>query len=121
MASVLQVNNNYILSTSPYYMGEGGTYIPKPPAVVRQNGLGWDVVAGYASVEWSWEWLTVADITWWYTIMLGQPSFQFSQAKLYNHIGVLTTYTNCVVHMPTFEKIVGDTYFNVKLVIDQLI
>ena len=117
----MQINHNTILSVAPYYMGDGGTYIPKPPATVRQNGLGLDVVAGYSSVEWSWEYLTAADYTWWTVLLVEAPSLQFSHAYLYDHHSALITYSNCVVHRPTFEKIVGDTYYNVRLLIDQLI
>ncbi len=118
---VLQVNHTTVPASEPYYMGTGGTYVPKPPATVRTNGLGQDVAAGYSSVEWSWEELSKDDYLWWYTILLGQPSQQFSHAYLYNHVGDLTTYSNAVVHRPTFERIVGNVYLNVKIVIDQLL
>ena len=118
---VMQVNNNTVPAVEPHYMGVGGTLIPHPPAVLRQNGLGLDITAGYSSFEWKWEVLSTADFYWWNAIMLGQPSFQFSQARLYNYLGVLPNYTNCVLHRPTFEGIKGDTYLNVTILIDQLI
>lgn len=118
---VMQVNNNTVPAVEPHYMGVGGTLIPHPPVVLRQNGLGLDITAGYSSFEWKWEALSTADFYWWNAIMLGQPSFQFSQARLYNYLGVLTNYTNAVLHRPTFEGIKGDTYLNVTILIDQLI
>lgn len=118
---VMQINHTTIPSAEPYRMGTGGRYLAKPPATVRQNGLGIDVVAGYSSVEWSWDAISMDDYLWWYTILLGQPSQLFSHAYLYNHVGTLTTYSNAIVHRPSFEYVQGDTYFNVKLVIDQLI
>lgn len=119
---VIQINHITIPSNPPYYMGTGGTIVPKPPAVVRQNGAGQDVVAGYSSFEWSWEVISISDYAWWATtILYGTPSAIFNHAYLYNYLGVLTTYGSCVVHRPTFEKIVGDTYQTVRVVIDQLI
>lgn len=118
---VLQVNHTTVPASEPYYMGTGGVYIPRPPATVRTNGLGWDIAAGYSSVEWSWEALTIQDYNWWATVLLWQPSQQFSHAYLYNWLGDLTTYSNAVVHRPTFERIVGNVYLNVKIVIDQLL
>ena len=120
MAAVMQINHTTIQAAAPYYMGSGGTYIPKPPATVRTNGQGLDVVAGYSSIEWSWEAISMDDYLFWYTIMLGQASFQYSHAYLYNHAGNLITYSNAIVHRPTFSRIQGDTYFDVKIVIDQL-
>jgi len=121
MAAVMQVNHTTIPSSAPYFMGTGGRYLFKTPAVVRQNGLGVDVVAGYASVEWTWDKLSYDDYTWWYTILLGQASQLFSHAYLYNNVSALVTYSNAVVHMPTHEYIEGNVYNNVKLVIDQLL
>jgi len=119
--AVLQVNHTTVPSAAPYYMGTGGRILPKPPAVVRQNGLGWDVPAGYASLEWSWDKLTITDYLWWNTVLLGQASQQFSHAYLYDFQFNLTTYSNCVVHRPTYEYVDGDTVYNVKLTIDMLI
>ena len=121
MTAIIQINHTPIRSVEPYYMGTGGRYLAQEPAVVRQNGLGLDVVAGYSSVTWSWEAIDLDDYLFWYTIMLGQASFRYSHAYLYNAAGNLLTYSNAVVHRPSFEYVQGTTYYNVKLVIDQLI
>ena len=118
---VIQINHNIVPSAAPYFMGTGGTLIPHPPATLRQNGLGLDITAGYSSFEWKWDILSTDDYAWWTTIMLAQPSFQFSHALLYDWRGVLTSYTNAIVHRPTFEAIKGNTYLNVTVMIDQLI
>jgi hypothetical protein len=79
------------------------------------------VVAGYASVEWSWPYLTANDFRWWTTTLLNlAPSAVYNHAILYDYNGWLTTYSNCCVHRPTFSRVQGDTFFDVKVVIDQL-
>jgi len=117
----LELNHNTVPSGVPYFMGTGGTYIAKPPATVRQNGQGNDVVAGYASVEWSWPYLTANDFRWWTTTLLNlAPSAVYNHAILYDYNGWLTTYSNCCVHRPTYGHVQGDTFFDVKVVIDML-
>lgn len=119
--AILQVNHTNILSIEPNYMGTGGTYIAKPPAVVRQNGLGLDIVAGYSTLEWSWPYLSITEMNFWYTMLLGQASAQFNHAYLYNHMGNLITYSNAVVKMVAYGHAMGDTFFDCKLEITNLI
>ena len=117
---VLQINHTIIPAGAPYYMGTGGTYIAKPPAVIRQNGLGMDVTAGYSSVEIAWSFLLASDMNFWQTILLGQASFQFGHAVLYDWIGTLQTYQNIIVHRPIFGHVLGDTFYDVHIILDQL-
>lgn len=117
---VLQINHTIIPSAAPYQMGIGGTFIAKPAATLRQNGLGIDVVAGYASVNWTWDYLSISDYLWWNTILLGQASFQYSHALLWDHASNLIAYSNIVVHRPTFGHVKGDVYYEVAILLDQL-
>jgi hypothetical protein len=95
-----------------------GYYLPKPPEVIRSNGAGAAVSAGYASLTWTWPSMVLGDVnggfTWWYTTLLaGLPSKTFATASLYNDLWVLTSYTNVVVYRPTFESISGGLFKNV--------
>lgn len=119
--AILQVNHTTIQSSAPNYMGDGGTYVAKPPAVLRQTGLGTDIVAGYATVDWSWPYLSTSDISFWYTILLGQASQLFSHAYLYNHVGQLVTYSSAVIHMITFARVQGDVFHECKISLTNLL
>lgn len=101
----------------------GEEYRFEPPRVVRQNGLGEDVVAGASTILWKWTRLTPGDFAWWYTTLLtGLPSRTFSTGttRFVNNLGVETAYTSCVVHRPVFERMSGGEYLGVTVIIDQI-
>lgn len=104
---------------------ERGFYLFNPPEILRSNGIGEAVAAGYASVTWTWATMELGDstkgFTWWYTTLLtGLPSKTFTSASLYNNLQASTNYTNAVVYRPTYEKINGSLYYNVIVEIKQL-
>lgn len=119
--AVMLMSGVLVRCTAPYWMGAAGSIKPIPPSVIRQNGQGEDVVAGYSSFEWTWEELTVTDYRWWTQGILGNAASATMGVRLYNYDGVLTDYSNAVVHRPSYERIAGDVFYNVKLVIDQIL
>lgn len=108
--------------TIPTTLDNRGTYIFEPPAVVRKNGKGLAVTGGYSKLTWRWARMKQSDWNWWCTtILTGLASKQFSSAQLYNHMNVLTTFSNVVVNRPTFEKVSGARYINVQIEITNIL
>lgn len=90
----------------------GGTTIPDTyrgryiydKEVLRYNGDGEAVVAGYATITWTFPSLTMAEYTWIRdTLLGGNPSVKFTSASLKDDRGTDTTFTNAVAYRPTYE------------------
>ena len=94
--------------------GKGYKFIR--PEIVRRNGLGLAVTSGYASIEWSHDWLPKAEYLWWRTTLLsGAASKSFTSASLYDDTQTLTSYSYCVVEAPTYDSISYGVYYNVMI------
>lgn len=116
MATGMQIDNKNL----PAPMDAGGTYRFEYEKLGR-SGMGLDIDAATATVTWQWPMMTLADFTWWNTTLLGgQRSAQFSQAKLFNQLQVLTTFTACVVHRPTYQEIRSGAYYDVAVEITNI-
>ncbi len=113
MTTGMQLNNLDI----PSPMDGEGTYRFEYD-VIGRNGMGLDVEATTATVTWKWPSLKKTDFSWWTTTLLGgSRSVEFSQAKLFNHLQTLRTFTQCIVHRPTYEEIRSGAYYGVQVVI----
>ena len=113
MATGMQINNINL----PAPMDAGGTYRFEYE-ILGRTGMGLDIQAQTATVTWTWPVMTKADYTWWaVTLLGGQQSAQFGQAKFFNHLQVLSTFTGCIVHRPTYREIRGGLYYEVQVVI----
>lgn len=92
----------------------GGTTIPSTidgrgrylwrKEVLRSNGDGEAVVSGYATITWTFPFMTMTDYTWIATTLMGGAySVKYTSAQLKNDLGALITYTNAVSLRPTYE------------------
>lgn len=89
--------------------------------ILGRNGVGIDVEAPTATVTWRWPEMNKTDFTWWYTSLLsGLPAYAFSHAKLFDHVQALVTYSYCIVHRPTYERIVAGAYVGVVVEISHI-
>lgn len=114
MATGMQINN--IAIQSP--MDEDGEYAFDPGEVLGDNGRGASITAPYATLTWRFEFLTPAQMAWWCTTLLGgAASAEFTQCKLFNHLGALTTYSHCLVRRPTYERFRDGLLYGVTVVI----
>lgn len=114
MATGMQINS--IAIDSP--MDERGTYQFDRP-IISRNGRGHGVLAPYATLTWNFEYLTTDQMNWWINgILLGQPYQEYGQCKLFNEVGVLTTYSHCVVYKPTYQRFQDGLIWGVEVVID---
>jgi len=105
----------------PTSIANRGKYRFKPAEEVNKNGLGEPVVAGYASVEWTFATLSFTDFDWWRVTLLTDLRFRrFTSATLWNDGRAEVAYTNCIVHRPTYENIYANWYENVTVKIDQI-
>src|SRR5687768_15688534 len=108
--------------TIPTSMDNRGVYVARAPEIVGVDGEGVPIQAGYSTLTWTYDIMTIAEYTWWTTTLLGgAPGARFTTAQLYNHAAVLTTYTNIVVKRPTFGGIDSGLYHDVVIEITQLI
>lgn len=88
---------------------------------LRKNGDGEAVVSGYYKLTWTFPQLSLSDMTWICSTLLGgAASVTYSSAELYNKIGTLTSYTNAVAYEPTFDTATGGYFENVVWVIDRI-
>ena len=108
--------------TIPSPMDERGRYVWEPPAVLARNGLGAAITGPYASLTWTWNYLTRAEYLFWRkTVLKGEASATFTQhTRLYDDTQTLVEITSCTVLRPTYESIEGGLYKNVTLQIDQI-
>ncbi len=117
MATGMQINGIAI----PDPMDADGVYSFDPGVTGIANGRGLAVPAPYATLTWQFDSLTPAQMAWWCTTLLGgAAAAEFSQCKLFNHVGALTTYTHCVVTRPASERIRDGLLQNVRVVIDRI-
>lgn len=114
MATGMQINNTAI----PDPMDARGAYAFSQPAIGR-NGRGAAVVAPYSVLTWTFDYLTPAEYAWWATTLLGgAASAEYTQAKLFNALGALTTYTHCVVMRPSYARYQDGLMHEVTVTID---
>lgn len=89
--------------------------------ILGRNGMGIDVEGMAATVTWRWAEMSKTDFTWWHTFLLsGLSSYAFAHAKLFDQAQSLATYTYCIVHRPTYERIVAGAYVGVTLEISHI-
>jgi len=109
----------------PSTMDGRGTYLFEPPKVVRKNGLGEAVTAGFAKLTWKWKKLTKTQMDFLHTsILAGAASRTLTGTnivRLYDHTNTLTYFKNCVIQRPTFEIVTGALYHGVVWEIDQIL
>ena len=118
MPTGMQINN--IAIQSP--MDEDGAYAFVPGEILVRNGRAAAVAAPAATLTWRFESLTRAQMAWWCTTLLaGAASAEFTQCKLFNHLGDLTTFAHCVVLRPTYEQWQDGRLYGVTVTIDQIV
>lgn len=116
MATGMQINNVAI----PSPMDERGLYY-FDRAAISKNGRGAATYAPYSTLQWQWDYLTLdsSNFAWWVTTLLGgAASAEYTQAKFFNKVGTLTTYSHCIVYAPTYERLQDGLAWNVQLTID---
>ena len=108
--------------TIPDSIADRGSYVWQPPEVIAVSGAGAAVTAPYASVTWAWQYMTLADYTWWRTTLLaGAASLACtSNTQLVDDLQVLRTIT-CIVTRPSSERISSGLYENVEVRIERII
>jgi hypothetical protein len=108
----------------PAGIANRGKYKFNPPEIVGRNGLGDPVAAGYASIEWTFSYLSFSAVDgfdWWKSTLLTNLRFRrFTTAVLVDDGRTETAYTNCIVYRPTYENIFANWYENVVVKIDQI-
>jgi hypothetical protein len=116
MATGMQINNIAI----PSPMDERGIYLFDTPLLAR-NGRGAAVAAPYSALQWKFDYLALdtTGLGWWVTTLLGGAmSAEFTQAKFFNFLGALTTYSHCTVYRPTVGRIQDGLAWDVTVTID---
>ena len=114
MATGMQINNIAI----PSPMDERGLYLFDLPALGR-NGRGAAIAAPGATLRWDFVYMTPDEYAWWVTTLLDNAlSAEFTQCKFFNHKGVLTAYTHCIVLRPTYDHFRDGVMNNVAVMID---
>lgn len=120
----IRINLSGTLTALPSTMDGRGTYVFEPPQIVRKNGIGEAVTSGFSKLTWKWKSLTQTQWNFINTTVLGGAASKTitgaNAIKLYNHMNVLTTYTNCVIQRPTFENVAWGRYINVSWEIEQI-
>jgi len=97
------------------------TYIFKRFSSIETNGLGEVVSGGYPEVTLTYDELSATNFAWWAsTICANLASKTHTSATLYTDQGATASYTNAVVHYPTYDGIRGAWYQNVVIRITQL-
>lgn len=96
-----------------------------PGEIIAQNGDGEDIMSAEgASVVWQWAQLSADEWDYLYTSVLGgNPSAKSTSENnttVYNNARAEQSYSNAVVHRPSYETLSGNTYFNVGILINQL-
>lgn len=88
---------------------------------LRINGDGEAVMAGYYTLTWTFDQMSLTDFTWIRSTLLGGAgSVKYSSASLYNDLGVQTSYTNAVAYMPTWDGAKGGYVEGVTWVIGRI-
>ena len=89
--------------------------------VLRYNGDGEAVSAGYAKITWTFASLPMADYTWIRDTLLGGAfSVKYSSGSLTDDQGGAVSITNAVAHRPTYEYASGGYVYNVTWIIDKV-
>lgn len=112
-------------------MSIGGTALPSTidgrgrylynKEVLRYNGDGEAVTAGYAKITWTFEFMSMSDYTWIRdTLLSGAFSAKFSSASLTDDKGGTVSATNAVVYRPTYEFAQNGSVENVTWIIDKV-
>lgn len=108
-------------SIPDYVENYGRGYKFVRPEILRRNGQGAAIVAGYSKIEWTFDYMTPQQYAWWRTTLLtGLDSKSFATSNFYNDLQVLTEYDSCVVLRPDYERISNGYYENVTVLIDQI-
>lgn len=97
------------------------TYVFNRFPATEKNGLGQVVSGGYPEVTITYDYLSPTNFAWWATTICGgAASATHTSATLYTDLSATASYTNCVVHYPTYESIQGAWYSNVVVKITQI-
>lgn len=89
--------------------------------VLRYNGDGEAVTAGYAKVTWTFPFLTMTDYTWIRDTLLGGAfSVKYTSGSLTDDKGGAVSITNAVAYRPTYEFASGGLMENVTWIIDRV-
>jgi len=111
----VQVNGQDV----PASIANRGRYLWQPPAIIGRNGRGEAVTAPYASVTWTWPYMTLDDYAFWIEDVLGGAASVDCTAILVDHLQV-SYVVSCTVLRPTYSHISGGLYRDVELQIDQI-
>ncbi len=112
-----------VTRTMPSPMDTKGRYVWNTPEILRRNGEGVAVIAGFASVVWTFTALRLADYQWWtITLLQRQASRQFGNGTtLVDHNGNNIIVKSCVVEMPTYDYASNGWCNNVTVNIKRII
>jgi len=99
---------------------ERGRYRYEKP-ILRYNGDGEAVTAGYAKITWTFPFLVAADYTWIRDTLLGGAfSVTYSSGSLLDDKGAAISITNAVAYRPTYEYAANAVFENVTWTIDRV-
>lgn len=106
----------------PASMLARGIYRFQPAPIVRTNGRGEAITAGYPSVTWEFPLLTIAEFNYWNTTLLaGAPSLLCTNTRLYNQVGTETLYNSAILLRPQYERFYGAFFRSVVITVTQLV
>ena len=111
------INGNLIPDT----IANRGRYTWQPPEIVAINGRGEAVTAAFATVTWQWDYLTLADYTFWIDTVLSEAGSLTCTTGtiLVDHLQRVVA-VNCVLMRPTYSHISGGLYRDVELKITRI-
>ena len=86
------------------------------------TGAGVAVAAGPQMVQWTWSYMTAAEMAWWRTtIMSGALSLTLTAAELKDDLIADQTFTSGVLLRPTYESYSGGLFRGVAVTISHLL
>lgn len=114
----MKINN----VTIPAPMSDRGTYKFDWP-ILKRNGQGAAVRGPYATITWTWDWLTASEYGYWATTLLaGAASATFTaNTELYDDTQTLRTVSHCTVLAPSYDAIENSGYRGATITIDQIV
>lgn len=107
-------------TTIPTTIDGHGRYLYRKE-VLRYNGDGDAVVSGYATITWTFPFMTMTDYSWIAsTLMSGAYSVRYTSTQLKDDLGLLTVYLNAVAQRPTYEFASNSYVENVTWIIERV-
>ena len=98
---------------------KGYTFHPQPIAATRGDGL--PVRAGMQKITWEFSYMTPTEWDWWADTILGGARQKAITCELWDDDWTETSFTEAILHKPTYESRRGGLYYGVKVEITNLL